>query len=84
MQDKLEDLMEVPLGWSCYFGTVANIIQFHTNHMRSTNKVMRVATSSLSAEIQEACETDDVSFPARLLLSEITVIRRWNNTSQMS
>ena len=36
----------------------------------STNKLKRVAKSSLSAEIQQACNTDD-EFAARLLWSEI-------------
>ena len=36
-----------------------------------TNKLNRVARSSLSAEIQQACNTDDELFAARLLRSEI-------------
>ena len=34
----------------------------------STNKLKRVARSSLSAEIQHACNTDDELFAVRLLL----------------
>ena len=37
----------------------------------STNKLKRVAKSSRSAEIQQACNTDDEFFAARLLWSEI-------------
>ena len=38
---------------------------------QSTNKLKRVARSSLSVEIQQACNTDDALFAARLLWSEI-------------
>ena len=37
----------------------------------STTKLKRVARSSLSAAIQQACNTDDESFAARLPWSEI-------------
>ena len=37
----------------------------------STNKLKRDARSSMSAEIQRACNTDDELFAARLLWSEI-------------
>ena len=57
--------------------TIAPYRQFIEGHMTdmsligwSTNKLKRVARSSLSAEIQQACNTDDELFAARLLWSE--------------
>ena len=61
-----------------YVLTLALYKQFFEGHMIdmslsgwSTTKQERVPRSSLSAEIQQACNTDDEVFAARLLWSEI-------------
>ena len=59
--------------------TMAPYRQFIESHMTdmtligwSTNNLKRAARSSLSAEIQQACNIDDELFAARLLWSEIS------------
>ena len=73
---KVTELLGVPLvGYVLTMASYKEIIEGHMTDMSliawSSNKLKRMARSSLSAEIQQACNADDELFAARLLWSEI-------------